>query len=129
MRDIICLFQVPETAGYSVINNRLNYGAISRKEGTLPAKIKSDEKKSGSGYVVYNGVEQKFTVSTTRVHNGNIMGDTAMEDSDSIKINLESKLKLTEAGKDRFNKLGPSEVHHQFTINLEKISAGKSGRI
>lgn len=118
--------QVPETAGYSVINNRLNYGAISRKEGTLPAKIKSDEKKSGSGYVVYNGVEQKFTVSTTRVHNGNTMGDTAMEDSDSIKINLESKLKLTEAGKDRFNKLGPSEVHHQFTINLKKYLQGKA---
>lgn len=118
--------QVPETAGYSVINNRLNYGAISRKEGTLPAKIKSDEKKSGSGYVVYNGVEQKFTVSTTRVHNGYIMGDTAMEDSDSIKINLESKLKLTEAGKDRFDKLGPSEVHHQFTINLKKYLQGKA---
>lgn len=118
--------QVPETAGYSVINNRLNYGAISRKEGTLPAKIKSDEKKSGSGYVVYNGVEQKFTVSTTRVHNGNIMGDTAMEDSDSIKINLESKLKLTEAGKDRFDKLGPSEVHHQFTINLKKYLQEKA---
>lgn len=118
--------QVPETAGYSVINNRLNYGAISRKEGTLPAKIKSDEKKSGSGYVVYNGVEQEFTVSTNRVHNGYIMDDTAMEDSDSIKINLESKLKLTEAGKDRFNKLGPSEVHHQFTINLKKYLQGKA---
>ena len=118
--------QVPETAGYSVINNRLNYGAISRKEGTLPAKIKSDEKKSGSGYVVYNGVEQKFTVSTTRIHNDNIMGDTAMEDSDSIKINLESKLKLTEAGKDRFDKLGPSEVHHQFTINLKKYLQEKA---
>ena len=76
--------------------------------------------------MVYNGVEQKFTVSTTRVHNGNIMGDTAMEDSDSIKINLESKLKLTEAGKDRFNKLGPSEVHHQFTINLKKYLQGKA---
>lgn len=118
--------QVPETAGYSVINNRLNYGAISCKEGTLPAKIKSDEKKSGSGYVVYNGVEQKFTVSTTRVHNGNIMGDTAMEDSDSIKINLESKLKLTEAGIGRFDKLGPSEVHHQFTINLKKYLQEKA---
>lgn len=118
--------QVPETTGYSVINNRLNYGTISRKEGTLPAKIKSDEKKSGSGYVVYNGVEQEFTVSTTRVHNGNIMGDTAMEDSDSIKINLESKLKLTEAGKDRFDKLGPSEVHHQFTINLKKYLQRKA---
>lgn len=118
--------QVPETAGYSVINNRLNYGAISRKEGTLPAKITSDERKSGSGYVVYNGVEQKFTVSTTRVHNGNIMGDTAMEDSDSIKINLESKLKLTEAGIGRFDKLGPSEVHHQFTINLKKYLQEKA---
>ena len=104
----------------------LNYGAISRKEGTLPAKITSDERKSGSGYVVYNGVEQKFTVSTTRVHNGNIMGDTAMEDSDSIKINLESKLKLTEAGIGRFDKLGPSEVHHQFTINLKKYLQEKA---
>lgn len=118
--------QVPETAGYSVINNRLNYGAISRKEGTLPAKIKSDEKKSGSGYVVYNGVSQTFKMSTSRIHNGNIMGDTAMEDSDSIKINLESKLKLTEAGKDKFDKLGPSEVHHQFTINLKKYLQGKA---
>ena len=71
--------------------------------------------------MVYNGVEQKFTVSTTRVHNGSEMGDTAMEDSDSIKIKLESKLKLTEAGKDRFDKLGPSEVHHQFTINLKRF--------
>lgn len=112
--------QVPETAGYSVINNRLNYGAISRKEGTLPAKIKSDEKKSGSGYVVYNGVEQEFTVSTNRVHNGYIMDDTAMEDSDSIKINLESKLKLTEAGKDRFDKVGPSEFYHRFDVSLKK---------
>ena len=109
--------QVPETAGYSVINNRLNYGAISRKEGTLPAKIKSDEKKSGSGYVVYNGVEQKFTVSTTRVHNGYIMDDTAMEDSDSIKINLESKLKLTEAEKTDLTSL----VLLRYIISLQSI--------
>ena len=77
--------QVPETTGYSVINNRLNYGSISRKEGTLPAKITSDEKKSGSGYVVYNGVEQVFTVSTTRIHNGSETSDTVMENRDSIK--------------------------------------------
>ena len=112
--------QVPETTGYSVINNRLNYGAISRKEGTLPAKIKSDEKKSGSGYVVYNGVEQKFTVSTTRVHNGSEMNDTVMENGDSVKIKLQSTLKLTEAGKDRFDKVGPSEFYHRFDVSLKK---------
>lgn len=112
--------QVPETAGYSVINNRLNYGAISRKEGTLPAKITSDEKKSGSGYVVYNGVEQKFTVSTTRVHNGSEMSDTVMENGDSVKIKLQSTLKLTEAGKDRFDKVGPSEFYHRFDVSLKK---------
>lgn len=112
--------QVPETAGYSVINNRLNYGAISRKEGTLPAKITSDEKKSGSGYVVYNGVEQKFTVSTTRVHNGSEMNDTVMENGDSVKIKLQSTLKLTEAGKDRFDKVGPSEFYHRFDVSLKK---------
>ena len=112
--------QVPETTGYSVINNRLNYGAISRKEGTLPAKITSDEKKSGSGYVVYNGVEQKFTVSTTRVHNGSEMSDTVMENGDSVKIKLQSTLKLTEAGKDRFDKVGPSEFYHRFDVSLKK---------
>ena len=112
--------QVPETAGYSVINNRLNYGAISRKEGTLPAKITSDEKKSGSGYVVYNGVEQKFTVSTTRVHNGSEMNDTVMENGDSVKIKLQGTLKLTEAGKDRFDKVGPSEFYHRFDVSLKK---------
>ncbi len=112
--------QVPETTGYSVINNRLNYGAISRKEGTLPAKIKSDEKKSGSGYVVYNGVEQEFTVSTTRVHNGSEMNDTVMENGDSVKIKLQSTLKLTEAGKDRFDKVGPSEFYHRFDVSLKK---------
>ena len=112
--------QVPETAGYSVINNRLNYGAISRKEGTLPAKITSDEKKSGSGYVVYNGVEQKFTVSTTRVHNGSEINDTVMENGDSVKIKLQSTLKLTEAGKDRFDKVGPSEFYHRFDVSLKK---------
>lgn len=112
--------QVPETAGYSVINNRLNYGVISRKEGTLPAKITSDEKKSGSGYVVYNGVEQEFTVSTTRVHNGSEMSDTVMENGDSVKIKLQSTLKLTEAGKDRFDKVGPSEFYHRFDVSLKK---------
>lgn len=112
--------QVPETTGYSVINNRLNYGAISRKEGTLPAKIKSDERKSGSGYVVYNGVEQEFTVSTTRVHNGSEMSDTVMENGDSVKIKLQSTLKLTEAGKDRFDKVGPSEFYHRFDVSLKK---------
>lgn len=112
--------QVPETTGYSVINNRLNYGAISRKEGTLPAKITSDEKKSGSGYVVYNGVEQEFTVSTTRVHNGSEMSDTVMENGDSVKIKLQSTLKLTEAGKDRFDKVGPSEFYHRFDVSLKK---------
>ena len=118
--------QVPESKEYSVINNRLNYSEIKRNEGTLPAVIKSEKEQSGSAYVIYDGVSQTFTISTSRIHNGNIMGDTAMEDSDSIKINLESKLKLTEAGKDRFDKLGPSEVHHQFTINLKKYLQGKA---
>lgn len=121
--------QVPETAGYSVINNRLNYGTISRKEGTLPAKITSDAAQSGSGYVVYNGVEQEFTVSTNRIHNGSETGDTVMENGDSVKIKLQSTLKLTEAGKERFDKVGPSEFYHRFDVSLKKylkaLSAGE----
>lgn len=118
--------QVPANKEYSVINNRLNYSEIKCNEGTLPAVIKSEKDQSGSAYVIYDGVSQTFTISTSRIHNGNIMGDTAMEDSDSIKINLESKLKLTAAGIGRFDKLGPSEVYHQFTINLKKYLQGKA---
>ena len=118
--------QVPANNEYSVINNRLNYSEIKRNEGTLPAVIKSEKDQSSSAYVIYDGVSQTFKISTSRIHNDNIMGDTAMEDSDSIKINLESELKLTEAGKGRFDKLGPSEVHHQFTINLKKYLQGKA---
>lgn len=118
--------QVPANKEYAVINNRLNYSEIKPTKGTLPAVIKSEKDQSGSAYVIYDGVSQTFKISTSRIHNGNIMGDTAMEDSDSIKINLESKLKLTEAGIGRFDKLGPSEVHHQFTINLKKYLQGKA---
>ena len=102
-----------------MINNRLNYTAISRKEGTLPAVITSKTANSGSGYVVYNGVEQTFMISSSRVHNGSSMGDTAMENDDSVKIRLESTLKLTEAGKGRFDKLGPLEFYHQFDIRQQ----------
>ena len=113
--------QVPTTESYSVINNRLNYGTFSHKEGTLPAAITSKAEEAGSSYVVYNGVEQTdFKITTSRIHNGKEMGDTIMESGDSIKIHLESKLKLTEAGKGRFNTLGPSEFYHEFDISLKE---------
>ena len=113
--------QVPTTQGYSVINNRLNYGTFSHKEGTLPAAITSRAEEAGSSYVVYNGVEQtSFKITTSRIHNGKEMGDTIMESGDSIKIRLESKLKLTEAGKGRFNTLGPSQFYHEFDISLKE---------
>ena len=113
--------QVPTTKGYSVINNRLNYGTFSHKEGTLPAAITSKAEEAGSSYVVYNGVEQTFfQITTSRIHNGKEMGDTIMESGDSIKIHLESKLKLTEAGKGRFNTLGPSQFYHEFDISLKE---------
>lgn len=119
--------QVPETTGYSIINNRLNYGAFSRKEGTLPAKITSDATQSGSSYLVYKGVEQTFKISTSRVHNGSSMDDTIMENRDSIKIKIESTLKLTEAGKEQFAKLGPDQIYHQFDISLKKYLQEISG--
>ena len=119
--------QVPETTGYSMINNRLNYGAFSRKEGTLPAKITSDAAQSGSSYLVYKGVEQTFKISTSRVHNGSSMDDTIMENRDSIKIKIESTLKLTEAGKEQFAKLGPTQIYHQFDISLKKYLQEISG--
>ena len=119
--------QIPETKNVPVINNRLNYAAVTRKDGALPAAIKSDSKKSGSSYVIYNGVQQTLTVSTNRVHSGSDMADTVMENGDGIKIKLDSKLKLTEAGKGRFDKLGPSEFYHQFDIGLKEYIQNSSG--
>ena len=120
--------QIPETKEYPVINNRLNYGILSRKEGTLPAVITSENSKSGSAYVVYNGVEQTFEISSSRVHNGSVMGDTSMENGDSIVIKLESKLKLTEAGIGRFDKLGPAEFYHEFDISMKKYLQNETAK-
>ena len=119
--------QVPETTEYSMINNRLNYGAFSRKEGTLPAKITSNAAQSGSSYLIYKGVEQTFKISTSRVHNGSSMDDTIMENRDSVKIKIESTLKLTEAGREQFAKLGPAQIYHQFDISLKKYLQEISG--
>ena len=133
MEGYYLTIQIPATDNVSIVNNRLNYAPLPRKEGTLPASIKTETDSSGtstssSGYPVYQGVEQKLEVSTIRIHNGSEMSnDTAMENGDSIKITLESKLKLTEAGKDQFDKIGPAEVYHQFTINLKKYLSGSSG--
>lgn len=124
--------QIPTTDGITIVNNRLNYAPLSRKEGTLPASIKTKTDANGtptssSGYPVYKGIDQKLEVSTSRIHNGSDMGsDTVMENGDSIKIMLKSKLKLTDAGKDQFGKVGPAEVYHQFDINLKKYLAGNS---
>lgn len=119
--------QVPTTQGYLVINNRLNYGTFSHKAGTLPATITSKADVAGSSYVVYDGVQQtSFTITTSRIHNGKEMGDTIMESGDSIKIHLESKLQLTEAGIGRFASLGPSEFYHEFDISLKKYLKGQT---
>lgn len=125
--------QIPATTGVAMVNNRLNYAPLSRKEGTLPASIKTKTDANGtptssSGYPVYKGIDQTLEVSTSRIHNGSDMGsDTVMENGDSIKITLESKLKLTEAGKDQFSKVGPAEVYHQFDISLKKYLTDING--
>lgn len=124
--------QIPATTGVAMVNNRLNYAPLSRKEGTLPASVKTKTvngvSTSSSGYPIYQGVEQTLTVSTSRIHNGSDMGsDTVMENGDSVKITLESKLKLTEAGKDQFSKVGPAEVYHQFDISLKKYLTDING--
>ena len=112
--------QIPDTKDLSIVNNRLYAATMSRKEGTLPAVIKSDKTTDSSAYVVYNGVQQSLTISTSRIHNGSDTGDTAMENGDGIKISLTGKLWLTEAGKSQFKSLGPSEVYHEFDVSLKK---------
>ena len=119
--------QIPKTDGVSIVNNRLYAATMSRKEGTLPAVIKSDKDADSSAYVVYNGVQQTFSISTSRIHNGSPMGDTAMENGDGIKIKLTGKLWLTEAGQAQFKSLGPSEVYHEFDISLKKYLENADG--
>lgn len=119
--------QIPKTDGVSIVNNRLYAATMSRKEGTLPAVIKSDKDVDSSAYVVYNGVQQTFSISTRRIHNGSPMGDTAMENGDGIKITLKGKLWLTEAGRAQFESLGPSEVYHEFDISLKKYLENAAG--
>ena len=119
--------QIPKTDGVSIVNNRLYAATMSRKEGTLPAVIKSDMYVDSSAYVVYNGVQQTFSISTRRIHNGSPMGDTAMENGDGIKITLKGKLWLTEAGQAQFKSLGPSEVYHEFDISLKKYLENAAG--
>ena len=119
--------QIPKTDGVPIINNRLYAATMSRKEGTLPAVIKSDKDADSSAYVVYNGVQQTFSISTSRIHNGSPMGDTAMENGDGIKIKLTGKLWLTEAGRAQFKSLGPSEVYHEFDISLKKYLENAAG--
>lgn len=119
--------QIPDTKDLSIVNNRLYAATMSRKEGTLPAVIKSDKTTDSSAYVVYNGVQQSLTISTSRIHNGSDTGDTAMENGDGIKISLTGKLWLTEAGKNQFKSLGPSEVYHEFDVSLKKYLKEAAG--
>lgn len=112
--------QIPETKELSIVNNRLYAAAMSRKEGTLPSVIKSDKEINSSAYVVYNGVQQSFSISTSRIHNGSAAGDTAMENGDGIRIRLIGKMWLTEAGIAQFQSLGPSKVYHEFDVSLQK---------
>lgn len=119
--------QIPKTDGVSIVNNRLYASTMSRKEGTLPAVIKSDKDADSSAYVVYNGVQQTFSISTSRIHNGSPMEVTAMENGDGIKIKLTGKLWLTEAGRVQFKLLGPSEVYHEFNISLKKYLENADG--
>ena len=119
--------QIPKTDGVSIVNNRLYAATMLRKEGTLPAVIKSDKDADSSAYVVYNGVQQTFRIFTSRIHNGSPMGDTAMENGDGIKITLTGKLWLTEAGRAQFKSLGPSEVYHEFDISLKKYLENAAG--
>lgn len=119
--------QIPKTDGVSIVKNRLYAATMSRKEGTLPAVIKSDKDVDSSAYVVYNGVQQTFSISTSRIHNGSLMGDTAMENGDGIKIELTGKLWLTKEGRAQFKSLGPSEVYHEFDISLKKYLENAAG--
>ena len=119
--------QIPKTDGVSIVNNRLYAATMSRKEGTLPAVIKSDKDADSSAYVVYNGVQQTFSISTSRIHNGSTMEVTTMENGDGIKIKLTGELWLTEAGRAQFKSLGPSEVYHEFDISLKKYLENAAG--
>lgn len=112
--------QIPATEGYSVVNNSLSFNnrVMTMCKGAPPAYIRTD---TTSAYVIYDGVQQTFSITgTSRIHSNKEQLDTVMENGDSIKIMLKSTLSLTEAGTEFFSSLGPAELNHQFDINMIK---------
>lgn len=111
--------QVPSNSGASVVNNPLNVDLPTmRKTGAPLASIRD---LISSTYVIYDGLEQsELTINTVRIKNGEVQADTNMEDGDSIQVTLTSTLSLTTAGKRFFSKYAPTELYHQFNINMKK---------
>ena len=114
----------------SVVNNQLrcsSWNLENQAAGAPLAYIK--EKKLGANnvvtYVIYDGIQQlDFSILTSK--NGNST-DTVMSDGDSIQVALTSTLKLTNSGKDNFFDYSPTELDHQFNINLKKYLKTESG--
>ena len=109
--------QVPSNNKASVVNNPVNVNSSTMKGTGAP--LASIRNPISSSYVIYDGVQQStFTISTSR--NGSSALDTKMEDGDNIQVTLSSTLSLTESGKEFFSMYAPTELDHQFNINMKK---------
>ena len=119
--------QVPKNQNSSpVVNNSLrsNSWNLENKEAGAPLAY-INERNLGNGevvaYVIYDGVQQletDFIVESSK--NGIVDAPTSMEDNDQIVVKLSTKLSLTEAGKTNFINYAPSNLIHQFNLNMKK---------
>lgn len=116
-----------------VVNNFMDYGGTSLEPASGTNAPPTKIQRSGYRYCLYEGVEQASTiVQTNRVNGGNHPeGDTAtsMANRDSIKITLETNLKLSdnETVKNLFATYQPKEMYQQFAINLKKYDSSGNG--
>ena len=120
--------EVPDTQT-TVINELIGYtpNRLEAVGSAAPANKVEKEITGKTRYndrvVIYNGVQQTFTVTTQRVagnsssHGGS--SGTMMSDGDSLQITLSTELSLLEEEKQQFKDYTPDTMFQQFTIGLK----------
>lgn len=109
----------------TVINHPLSYSMENMTATDAPVAAIKKTTESEKNYVIYDGIQQTdFTIRTSKNSNST---DSVMSDGDSIQVSLTSTLKLTNSGIANFVNYYPTELDHQFNINLKKYLKAESG--
>lgn len=118
--------EVPDTQT-TVINELIGYTpkSLERVGSAPPNKVEkeTDRSRYNDRIVIYDGVQQTFSVGTQRVagspsSQGGSTG-TIMSDGDALKVTLRTELSLLEDKKQNFKAYTPNTMFQQFIVNLK----------